>query len=283
MLPQKIAVLVSGVQKIMNKTKYILYLLFILLVSSCSGRKTPGDMVYIPVGEFIMGSDGDIVTEGFAKEFGVKKGGFYEDAKPARKVFLKAFYIDKYEVTNKQYKTFIIATGNPPPPTWTGGVPKGKEEHPVINVTWFNAHAYCVWAKKRLPTEEEWEKAARGPDGNIYTWGNEYKEGEANLDNKDVTMPVGSYKTDKSYYGVYDMGGNVTEWVDAWYEPYPGSKAQNNDFGKKFRVLRGDSGGSMGHYNLGKIFARTSFRQYNDPNEAAEDGGFRCAKSANGK
>ncbi len=260
----------------------IYYLILALFLFSCSGKGTPNDMVYIPFGEFIMGSE-DMDTEGFAKEFGVKKEGFYEDAKPQRRVLLKAFYIDQYEVTHRQYKAFIVATGTPPPPEWTGGqYPKGKDDHPVTEVTWFDAHAYCSWAGKRLPTEEEWEKAARGPDGNIYTWGNEYKEGKANLDHQEVTMPVGSYKTDKSYYGVYDMGGNVTEWVDAWYEPYPGSKASNNDFGRKYRVLRGDSGGAMGHYNLGKIFARASFRQYNDPYGAAEDGGFRCAKSAEG-
>ncbi len=258
----------------------IYYLLVILTLLSCSKVDVPGDMVYIPAGEFIMGSE-EIDPEGFAKEFGVRKGGFYEDEGPARKVTLKAFFMDKYEVTNGQYKAFTDASGHTPPITWEGGTyPEGKGNHPVSNVSWYDAHAYCKWAGKRLPTEEEWEKAARGPHGNVYPWGNEYGKDKANLDNTDITNPVGSYKSDRSYYGVYDMGGNVMEWVASWYEPYPGSKADNKDFGRKHKVLRGGAGGSVGHYNLGKVFARATFRQYNDPSGSAEDGGFRCAADA---
>jgi len=240
-------------------------------------------MVYIPAGEFIMGTDRGFMEE-FSREYGVRKGKFFEDAEPAKKIFLKAFYIDKYEVTNREYKKFIDATGYPPPPTWRGNMyPEGKGDHPVTNVTWFDAHAYCKWAGKRLPTEAEWEKAARGPDGNIYPWGNKYGSEKANLNNIEITAPVGSYKEDRSYYGVYDMAGNVTEWVDDWYQPYPWSKARNKDFGKRYKVLRGGSGGSLGHYNLTRIFATTFFRQYGNPYEAADDGGFRCARSVEGK
>lgn len=259
---------------------FICCLILVTLLSACSRKKNIKDMVYIPSGEFIMGSDSSDM-EDFAREFGVRKGKFFEDAKPAKKIFLEAFYIDKFEVTNREYKAFIDATGYAAPPTWVRrGYPAGKGDHPVSNVTWFDAHAYCKWAGKRLPTEREWEKAARGPDGNLYPWGNKYSNTKANLSKVEITAPVGSYKGDRSYYGVYDMGGNVTEWVNDWYEPYPWSKARNNDFGKKYKVLRGGSGGSLGHYNLGKIFSRTSFRQYSDPYETAEDGGFRCAKSA---
>lgn len=235
-------------------------------------------MVNVPAGAFVMGS-ADVDTEGFGKEFGVRKGGFYEDEGPKRTISLKAFKIDTYEVTNKDYKAFIEAAAYTPPISWESGIyPEGKGDHPVSSVSWYDAHAYCSWSEKRLPTEEEWEKAARGPNGNIYPWGNEYEAGKANLDNEEITKPVGSYDMDKSHYGVFDMGGNVSEWVDSWYKPYPDTKADNKDFGETKKVLRGGAGGSLGHYNLGKIFARASYRQSSDPGASAEDGGFRCAK-----
>src|SRR3990167_7167618 len=240
--------------------RYI-YIIFALILFSCSAENAPkrADMVFIPAGEFIMGND-DVDTEGFAKEFGIRKGHFYEDEKPMRKIFLQGFYIDKYEVTNKKYKSFIDAASYPPPPSWENGMhPVNQSNYPATNITWFDAHGYCTWAGKRLPTEEEWEKAARGPDGNKYPWGNEYDEKKGNLKGG-TAVPVGSYESDKSYYGVYDMGGNVIEWVDAYYEPYPGNKSENKDFGEKSRVLRGGSGFTVGHYILNKIFARSSFR-----------------------
>jgi len=267
-----------------RKKMIFIPLLTLLVLSSCAREKARPieGMVYIPSGEFIMGSE-DVDTEGLAKEFGERKVRYYEDEKPMRKIFLKGFYIDKYEVTNMEYKAFIAATGYPPPPTWEKDMyPNGKANHPVNNVTWFDAHAYCTWAGKRLPIEEEWEKAARGPNGNKYPWGNEYDEKNANL-NKGTTVPVGSYKIDKSYYGVYDMGGNVMEWVDDWYKPYPGNKTENKDFGETSRILRGGSGSVLGHYIIGKVYARSSFRHYYLPGGAGDDGGIRCAKSAETK
>ena len=261
-----------------------IYIIFALILFSCSAENAPkrADMVYIPSSEFIMGSN-DVDTEGLAKEFGIRKGHFYEDEKPMRKIFLKGFYIDKYEVTNKKYKSFIDATGYPPPTLWRNGIyPADQHNYPVTNVTWFDAHAYCTWAGNRLPKEEEWEKAARGPDGNKYPWGNEYDEKKANTANE-TTMSVGSYETDRSFYGVYDMGGNVMEWVDAWYEPYHGNKLRNKDFEKRYRVLRGGSAVASEHYVLGKIFSRSSYRYYDDPSGRGEDGGFRCAADAKEK
>lgn len=269
--------MISGIMR------YI-YIIFALILFSCSAENAPkrADMVFIPAGEFIMGND-DVDTEGFAKEFGIRKGHFYEDEKPMRKIFLQGFYIDKYEVTNKKYKSFIDAASYPPPPSWENGMhPVNQSNYPVTNVTWFDAHGYCTWAGKRLPTEEEWEKAARGPDGNKYPWGNEYDEKKANTTNE-TTMPVGSYETDRSFYGVYDMGGNVMEWVDAWYEPYHGNKLRNKDFEKRYRVLRGGSAVAGEHYVLGKIFSRSSYRYYDDPSGRGEDGGFRCAADAKEK
>ncbi len=264
-----------------RKIIYSFIIAIVFISFSCSREKIPGieGMIYIPPGEFIMGSD-DIDTEGIGKEFGIRRGHLYEDERPMRKIFLNGFYIDKYEVTNKQYKSFIDAAAYSPPQTWENGkYPPGDDDHPVNNITWFDAHAYCVWAGKRLLKEEEWEKAARGPNGNRYPWGNEFDENKANI-NKGSTVPVGTYKTDKSYYGVYDMAGNVMEWVDAWYEPYPENKAENKDFGKQHRILRGGSGSSPSHYALAKIFTRASFRYYYLPMGAGDDGGIRCAKSA---
>lgn len=237
--------------------------------AAASGQsRTPDikDMVLIPEGEFVMGTDDRL-----------------KDEKPEHVVYLNAFFIDRFEVTNEGYRKFVDATGHKAPDSWkNNNYPSGKGKHPVIFVDWNDADAYCEWAGKKLPTEEKWEKAARGPKGNQYPWGNEYDENKTNL-TKGTTMPVGSYETDKSYYGVYDMGGNVMEWIDAWYEPYPGSKTENKDFGKQYRILRGGTGSVSGHYTMGKIFARSSFRHYYLPGGAGDDGGIRCAKSFENK
>jgi formylglycine-generating enzyme required for sulfatase activity len=191
-----------------------------------------GKMIYIPEGEFIMGSNEDELME-IKKVYG-KRGGIegylFEKEKPKRKVFVKSFFIDKYEVTNAQYKKFIDATGHPVPSGWNNGkYPQGKANNPVLYVSWYDAKAYAKWAGKRLPTEEEWEKAARGADGRIFPWGNKYdptltSTAESILENIregicNVTtgIPVGTAKGDVSPYGVHDMGGNVREWTDSWF------------------------------------------------------------------
>jgi serine/threonine-protein kinase len=192
-----------------------------------------GEMVLIPAGEFIMGSSEEEI-EKVAKEFG-KRGDFvdydFKKETPKKKVYVKAFYIDRYEVTNAQYKRFIDATGHRPPLHWENGAyPSGKEKYPVINVSWHDAKAYALWTGKRLPTEEEWEKAARGADGYIYPWGNEFnpdnvRTAEALLatyisprDLLRYAAPVDEFKKDRSPYGVYDTAGNVMEWTDSWYQ-----------------------------------------------------------------
>lgn len=253
--------------------------LALLFLPYCSGEEVPQvkGMIYIPEGEFILGSN-EVDNQGLGKEFGARQESFYEDEKPVRKVYLKGFYLDKFEVTNKDYKRFTMEMKYPPPPPWENGeFIAGQDLHPVENVSWFDANEYCKWAGKRLPAEEEWEKAARGPGGNKYPWGNEYDLSKANF-NKGDTVPVGSSPEDKSYYGVYDMGGNVMEWTSSWYKPYVGSNLKLKDFGEKHRVLRGGSGTSVGHYNLIKIFSRSSFRHFYLPGGKGNDGGFRCAK-----
>ena len=154
---------------------------------------------------------------------------------------------------------------------------------PVADVSWHDANAYCRWLGKQLPSEAQWEKAARGPNGNIFPWGNNWDPKLANTGDDEAwengTSPVGAYKQNVSHYGVYDMAGNVWEWVDDWYAPYPNSDFTSEFFGKKAKVIRG-GGGGVGHYAI-SYFYRGSTRQFSEPNLETEDVGFRCAQTIN--
>lgn len=159
---------------------------------------------------------------------------------------------------------------------------KRLDKFPAGGVNWFNAKAYCEWRGARLPTEAEWEKAARGPDGLEYPWGNEWDLSVTNTgDNTDWEegiAPVGAYPKNKSPYGAYDLSGNIWEWVDDWYDAYPGSDYKLPSFGKHNRVVRG-GGGGVGHYAISYFF-RGATRQYSEPEMETDDVGFRCAKDA---
>ena len=159
-------------------------------------------MVLVPAGEFVMGSE---------------NGESYE--KPVRRVILDAYYIDAYEVTNALYGKFLQVTRHREPILWNDAKFNGPNQ-PVVGVSCDDAEAYCRWAGRRLPTEAEWEKAARGTDGRIYPWGNQWDRTRANtfIGGPGRPTPVGSYEADKSPYGAYDMAGNVQEWVADWYE-----------------------------------------------------------------
>ena len=235
-------------------------------------------MILIPAGEFIMGTD-KVDTEGVGAEFGTVKP-LYLDEHPQHRVHLDAYYIDRYEVTNIQYKEFVGATGSRPPQHWEGGaILPGREDYPATYVNWYDADRYCRWKGKRLPTEAEWEKAARGTDGRDYPWGNEFDPTKANTGDTGIgdLASVGSFEAGKSPYGVYDMSGNVWEWTADWYKPYPGSDYLSQDYGEKHKILRGSSWGGIGHYAI-PYFYRTSYRFYVGPEGGYPDAGFRCVK-----
>lgn len=226
---------------------------------------SPPGMVLIPAGAFPMGSVANPRLSWF--EQGV-------DEVPRHLVTVAAFWIDRYEVTESAYTAFVRETGHRAPRLWSDGRPR-RDDHPVIDVSWDDADAFCRWAGKRLPSEVEWEKAARGPDGRRWPWGSEYQKGLANLQDvgRGGTEPVGSRPEDVSPYGVYDMAGNVMEWTASWYEPYPGSTLARPDFGRKYRVLKG------GAWTTPPLpFSRAANRHAVAPFWDHPHFGFRCAK-----
>ena len=235
------------------------------------------EMILISAGDFIMGTD-KVDKENTHLKIGSVKP-LYLDQHPMRKIYLEEFYIDKYEVTNQEYKIFLDKSGyDELPGHWeNGSYIDGTEMHPVTHITWRESLTYALWAKKTLPSEAQWEKAARGSEGLIYPWGNDYQKGKSNIDIHGLRALAkgGSYPDDVSPYGVYDMAGNVMEWTLDWYMPYPGNTYNNPRFGKVLKVLRGNGFQKAGHYFLDAY--RYSFsRTEADPNEYFENVGFRC-------
>lgn len=281
----------------------------------------PEGMVFIPGGPFRMGSD-KVDTEGKQQEFGFRQP-MYLDEHPEHQQEVHAFFMDIHEVTNGEYKRYVMDTGAEPPPPWIQNGYNVYEERlrsfdvevlrqvaadyfqldmdtrqmtaeaiveallkvqaqrdllPVTAVNWFDAASYCRWLGKRLPSEDEWEKAARGTDGREYPWGNEWALGKANSgDNDELLVAVGSYPDDRSVYEVFDLAGNVSEWVADWYQPYPGSDYQSEDFGDLYKVVKG-GGAGVGHYALSYFF-RAPRRGHADPTVRSTDVGFRCARN----
>ena len=318
-----------------------------LLLAACSGKESnsqahaaahatliPDDMVLIPAGPFIMGSD-KVDTEGLQHQYGLVDP-LYLNEHPRHQVILQDYLIDKYEVSNGKYKAFVTdmkaqarqqGGDYQEPQYWIQNgynvsddklrsedldtlrwiatqyfkldmdttkmskealltelfkIQRHRDTLAVAEVNWYDAYSYCQWAGKRLPSEAEWEKAARGPDGLEYPWGNEWDAAKTNTgeqqDNDESVMPVGSMPADKSPYGVYDMAGNVSEWVDDWFQAYPGSDYRHAAYGDIHKVVRGGGSGA-GHYAL-SIFYRGARRNHADPTLSGTDLGFRCAMDA---
>ena len=246
----------------------------------------PADMVLVPAGEFLMGSTNTEIDK--ATAWSSKPRYEFEDEFPQHTVYLDAYYIDKFEVTNTQFEAFVNATGyrtlaeqKGELNTWRAAYAPGMENYPVVWMSWYDADAYCKWAGKRLPTEAEWEKAARGNLGRIFPWGNDWDPKKANCGEAGYghTMPVGSFPDGFSYYGARDMAGNVWEWVADWWDPnYYSVSATRNPQGPltatQNKVLRG------GAFGNAKWQLRTAHRHTSGPDGYAPDHGFRCAKSA---
>ncbi|MBI4785819.1 MAG: SUMF1/EgtB/PvdO family nonheme iron enzyme [Chloroflexi bacterium] len=225
------------------------------------------EMLLIPAGEFVMGSDER------------------KEEQPPHKVYSDAFYISRYPVTNAEYKKFVDATKHRVPDHWKSEqIPHGKENHPVVYVSWQDAADYAQWADVRLPTEAEWEKAASWDDAKKekrrYPWGNEFHAKKCNASESKIgdTTPVGKYSSQgDSFYGIGDMAGNVWEWCADWYdESYYRNSPERNPQGPdsgQIHVLRGGSW----FYDLG--YARCAFRFRYFPDYRAKYVGFRVAES----
>jgi formylglycine-generating enzyme required for sulfatase activity len=270
--------------------------LAVAVVSGCGGTgRGPGPsalpagkgrdvspMVLVPAGEFFRGRD--------ARPDPSKK----RDDFPGRFVYLDSFKIDKFEVTNAAYGRFVRATGRPAPSVrsaarrigswsrfaWSGNrAPPGAGDIPVTLVTWFDAEAYCAWTGKRLPTEAEWEKAARGTDRRIFPWGDLAAPGSSNFGKRQKgPLPSGNFPLDKSPYGTVDMAGNVAEWASDYYQAayYARSPARNPKGPRRgsLRVVRG------GFWRSPKKDIRTDRRWKGAPSKAHAGVGFRCARAA---
>jgi eukaryotic-like serine/threonine-protein kinase len=254
--------------------------------STMISEKDGMTLVYVPAGEFTMG-----------------RNGGNPDESPIHTVYLDAFWIDQTEVTNAMYAKCVSAGACKQPMdtrSFTHSHYYGNSEfdnYPVIYVNWNMAKAYCGWAGRQLPTEAQWEKTARGTNGNIYPWGNDFDGTKLNFcdstcrnqhNNKSFNdgytdvSPVGNYPSGQSFYGAYDMAGNVFEWVNDWYsETYyqrsPASNPLGPDSGQ-FRVSRGGSWGCT--MNVLRTTYRFRFRGVGQDLANAYDSlGFRCSRS----
>ena len=262
------------------------------------GEQDSKEMILIPAGEFLMGT-----TEAMAKDLAEQVGqDFFSRETPQHRVHLPDFYIDRYAVTNAEFQRFVEATSYRTQAekdgygrVWNGSRweqveeadwlhPQGphssleeRMDHPVIQVSWNDAVAYARWAGKRLPSEREWEKAARGGDGREWPWGSEWVEGKCNSREVGIedTTPVGFYSpVSDSPYGVADVIGNVWEWTASWFAAYPGTAYKSDDFGEQYQVVRG------GSWFRDHLFARCACRFWYVRGGRGGDIGFRCARSS---
>jgi len=277
------------------KSKVIFTLLFCLCSAIPIAAQTaaPEGMVQIPAGKFWIGRTFSIFLD---------SGDLWArdkiDNRPANNIYLDAFYIDKYEVKNADYAKFVQATGVKPPWHWPQGkIPSEQEKFPVANVNWYEATEYCKWAGKRLPTEAEWEKAARGGlDRAHYAWGDDTidKSTEEGLLAPQITLrntttpvpatlgrpganPVGSFAPNG--YGLYDIIGNVMEWTNDWYDnnyyPFMPKRNPRGPETGRYKSVRGAGYADQGGHGIEKL---VDYRNFSDPDTRMTTVGFRCAK-----
>ena len=252
--------------------------LLILMTSACQPSGPQADstitspvdgatLLFVPAGEFLMGS-----TE--------NDSNADADEIPQHTVYLDAFWIDRIEVTNAVYRRCVQAGGCTEPAHSPRYLSSEYGDHPIFGVSWDQALEYCSWAGRRLPTEAEWEKAARGTDGRLYPWGSDAPSPDRLNFNHQIadTTQVGNYPAGASPYGALDMAGNVWEWVADGYDEdyYAGSPSENPTGGASVnrRVLRGGSWSTQAHN------VRVSNRFWAFPGRNDTDG-FRCAWSGN--
>ena len=229
------------------------------------GVTPPEGMVLIPGGEFSMGAEDGL-----------------PDTRPLHRVYVSTYWLDQHEVTNRQYRQCVESGGCAPPKDHSAYDDTAKADHPVTNVTWTQARNYCGWRGKRLPTEAEWEKAARGIDGRLYPWGNSDELVKARSRHgepaRNGTVPVGSIEFARSPYGVADLVMNVSEWVNDWYaEDFYRSSPSRDPQGPArggFKVLRG------GEPSDRPLELRASYRGWDDMSYWGPSVGFRCAQDA---
>jgi sulfatase modifying factor 1 len=228
--------------------------------------KDGAPMVLVPAGEFTMGSDeGD------------------DDEQPVHRVGLDSFYLDTFEVTNGRFAKFVAAIQSEPPWGFADQeTPVVHAEQPVRWVNWMDALGYCLWAGKRLPTEAEWEKAARGTDGRVYPWGNDPPTAAHAVfgltEGAETVSPIGHRDPGRSPYGVHDLAGNLYEWVTDWYDDaFYTQNAPSNPRGPVEGTTKVQRGGS---YINSPYRLRAAFRTKGDPTEHDPHVGFRCAQDA---
>jgi iron(II)-dependent oxidoreductase len=250
--------------------------------SIVSDPKPQNDMILIPAGFFLMGSTEQEILDAWRQNDGGWEKEDYVSSYPQRKITLDDFYIDKKEVSNGDYKMFVEMTKRPAPSLWDDHMLNSPSQ-PVVGVDWNDADAYCRWIGKRLPSEAEWEKAARGTDGRIWPWGNVWNPTKDNhgkgsgygFDESDgwkYTAPVGT-ELGVSPYGVLNMAGNVYEWIADDFNAYPeNDKYIQEDFEQGFKALRG------GAYDDGISEQRASTRCGFQKDFKDVDVGFRCVR-----
>lgn len=255
--------------------------LLVLLLCACGGppvapaqtrvhARDGSVLLVIPAGPFTMGS----------RE--------YRDAKPPQTLELPTYLIGRTEVTNRQFAAFVRATGYRAEGNWRKAAGPGREEHPVVSVSWSDARAYCRWAGLRLPSEAEWEKAARGTDGRIYPWGPRWEPERCNnraladplllprmapLYQGRGTLPVGSLPQGASPYGALDMAGNVFEWTASAFLPYPYVPDSGREAEAPVEVSLRGGGWAYDHEG----FFRTDTRSRTKPPVSSFVIGFRVA------